>query len=128
MTTTFMEPGTDETFGFQFWTETSGNVTSSSTTPHTGLRSILGDTGAGSSAWYVKKKEWNGDLMFREFPSHDDEPFQATIRGAIFGKQMQEAQEQGRVRRVPYDPALPVDTWWDIGRRDHNAIWFVQGA
>lgn len=77
-------------------------------------------------AWYVKKKEWNGDLMFREFPSHDEEPFQATIRGAIFQKEMQTARDMGRFRTQLYDPALPVDTWWDLGRRDATAIWFVQ--
>ena len=26
--------------------------------------------------------------------------------------------------RVPYDPALPVDTYWDLGTGDNTAIWF----
>ena len=77
-------------------------------------------------AWYVKKKEWNGDLMFREFPSADDEPFLAQIKGAIFHANMMKARAEGRITKVPHEPGLPVDTWWDIGRRDTNAIWFVQ--
>lgn len=77
-------------------------------------------------AWYVKKKEYNGDLMLREYPSHDNEPFEAVIRGAIFGAQMSKAREEGRITRVPHDKALPVDTWWDLGLRDKMAIWFMQ--
>jgi len=77
-------------------------------------------------AWYVKKKEWNGELMFREYPSTDKEPFDAVIRGAVFGSQMAKAREEGRVTRVPHDPALGVDTWWDLGLRNKMAIWFVQ--
>jgi len=77
-------------------------------------------------AWYVKKKEWNGELMLREYPSTDNEPFEASIKGAIFAEYMQKARAEGRISRVPYEPGLPVDTWWDIGRRDVNAIWFVQ--
>jgi phage terminase large subunit len=30
------------------------------------------------------------------------------------------------VTRVPYEPALMVDTWWDLGVGDLTAIWFVQ--
>ena len=32
----------------------------------------------------------------------------------------------GRICRVPYDPALPVDTDWDLGIGDATAIWFSQ--
>ncbi|MDH4172185.1 MAG: terminase [Betaproteobacteria bacterium] len=80
----------------------------------------------GQRAWYVKKKEWNGDLMFREYPSTDREPFEAVIRGAIFGTQMAKAREENRITKVPFDPGLSVDTWWDLGLRDKMAIWFVQ--
>lgn len=48
------------------------------------------------------------------------------IEGAIFGNEMREAKEQGRITRLPYDPLFPVDTWWDLGHRDHNVVWFVQ--
>lgn len=76
--------------------------------------------------WYIKKKQWNGEDMKREYPSHDDEPFEAVLRGAYFAEQMQEAREQGRITRVPHERGLPVDTWWDLGLRDKMAIWFVQ--
>lgn len=77
-------------------------------------------------AWYIKKREWNGDLMFREYPSNDEEPFRAAIRGAIFQKEISAAREEGRITKVPHEKGLPVDTWWDLGRREATAIWFVQ--
>lgn len=77
-------------------------------------------------AWYVVKKRWNGEEMLREHPSTDDEPFEAVLRGAYFGTQIQEAREQGRITKVPFEKGLPVDTWWDLGMRDKMAIWFVQ--
>ena len=52
--------------------------------------------------------------------------FDAAILGAIFGIEMREATEQGRIREVAYDPELPVHTAWDLGYRDDTAIWFYQ--
>lgn len=79
-------------------------------------------------AWYVKKKAINGDEMIREYPSTDDEPFEAVIVGAIFGAEMAKLRQEGRITKVKYEPALAVNTWWDIGRRDKTAIWFYQQA
>jgi len=52
--------------------------------------------------------------------------FEAAIQGAYFGKEMREAQEQGRICAVSYDPNLPVHTAWDLGYRDDTAVWFYQ--
>lgn len=52
--------------------------------------------------------------------------FEAAIKGAIFGKEMQKAAEQGRITRVPYDPRVEVWTAWDLGVGDSTAIWFAQ--
>lgn len=56
----------------------------------------------------------------------DSEPFQALLRGAIFGEQMMLARQEGRISRVPHERGLAVHTWWDIGRRDKTAVWFFQ--
>ncbi len=47
-------------------------------------------------------------------------------KGAYYQKQMQEAHAQGRITNVPYDKAVPVHTWWDIGVGDSTAIGFFQ--
>lgn len=52
--------------------------------------------------------------------------FQGVQVGAIFGRQIQEAEKDGRVCGVPWQPEFPVDTWWDIGTGDPTAIWFTQ--
>jgi phage terminase large subunit len=52
--------------------------------------------------------------------------FEASVKGAVFAREVQEARESGRITRVPYDPALLVDTSWDLGIGDSTAIWFSQ--
>lgn len=52
--------------------------------------------------------------------------FEASVRGAIFGKELAQAREQKRITRVPYDPMLSVYTAWDLGIKDSTAIWFYQ--
>jgi len=48
------------------------------------------------------------------------------LEGAIYAKEIREATAAGRICSVPYDPAKPVDTYWDLGRADITAIWFAQ--
>ena len=52
--------------------------------------------------------------------------FSAALLGAFYGSEMRQAEDQGRITRVPYDPELPVYTSWDLGFRDDTAIWFYQ--
>lgn len=54
--------------------------------------------------------------------------FDAAVRGAYFGRLICEAEAAGRVTNVPYDPVLPVHTFWDLGVGDATAIWFIQAA
>ena len=46
--------------------------------------------------------------------------------GAIYGKQIKQAREQGRICRIPIQPSCEVHTAWDLGKNDHTAIWFWQ--
>ena len=52
--------------------------------------------------------------------------FSAAIIGAYYGKLLDTADSDGRITRVPYDPAYPVHTAWDLGVNDSTAIWFAQ--
>ncbi len=54
--------------------------------------------------------------------------FEASVKGAVFAREIQALRESGHVCRVPYDPAMPVDTDWDLGVGDSTAIWFTQAA
>lgn len=99
----------------------------------------------------VEEAKGNPDWFFREYKASDtglldvgylnsakavmtaDEyaqefecSFEASVKGAIYSKELEQARSGGRITRVPYDPALPVDTDWDLGVGDLMAIWFSQ--
>jgi phage terminase large subunit len=50
----------------------------------------------------------------------------AAVEGAIYASEVRQAQEQGRVCNVPYDPFLKVHAVWDLGWNDSMAISLVQ--
>lgn len=52
--------------------------------------------------------------------------FDAPVEGAYFGKQMMDAETQGRITSVPWEPSIPVNTYWDLGVNDTTVVWFVQ--
>jgi len=51
---------------------------------------------------------------------------EAAIQGAWYRNEMGAALKDGRITNVPYDPALPVDTDWDLGMVDAMAVVFSQ--
>jgi hypothetical protein len=54
--------------------------------------------------------------------------FDAAAPGAYYAKLLGDAEREGRVGRAPFDPALKVDTAWDLGIDDYTAVWFFQQA
>ncbi len=52
--------------------------------------------------------------------------FEAPSEGTFYAKLLAQAQEAGRIGRVPWEPSVPVETWWDLGVGDETVIWFVQ--
>lgn len=48
------------------------------------------------------------------------------LEGVVYAKQLRAAEAEGRVCDVPWEPEVPVDTFWDLGRADHTCIWFGQ--
>ena len=50
----------------------------------------------------------------------------ANIEGAIYGDIIKNLEEKKHLTRVGYDPALTVNTAWDIGVDDSTAIIFFQ--
>ncbi len=49
-----------------------------------------------------------------------------TVDGAIFAREMQQAEMDDRITRVPYDATKPVHAVFDLGWSDQTAIWFLQ--
>lgn len=52
--------------------------------------------------------------------------FFAESEGTFYEAEFRKIREEGRITNVPYDPARPVHTFWDLGIDDAMAIWFAQ--
>ena len=104
------------------------------------LETAKGQLAEGSSDWYYKicKASDTGIVRPEELEAaqaqmtpeqYEQEyecSFTAAIIGAYYGKLLADADDSNRVTRVPYDPAYPVHTAWDLGVNDSTAIWFAQ--
>jgi phage terminase large subunit len=66
------------------------------------------------------------EMTPEEYAQEFECSFDAAIKGAYFGKEMAEADRQGRITDVLHEPDLPVYTSWDLGIGDATAIWFWQ--
>jgi len=74
------------------------------------------------------------DIMAERAEGMDEETLQqeyycsfvGSVQGSYFGKQIAEAEKDGRITSVPYDARIKVDTYWDLGMDDSMTIWFTQ--
>jgi hypothetical protein len=70
----------------------------------------------------VRAEGMTEDMIQQEFYCS----FDASLENAYYGPEMRKAADEDRITHVPYDPALPVETWWDLGMSDQTSIWFMQ--
>lgn len=68
------------------------------------------------------KAAMSEDAYLQEFECS----FEASVRGAIYGKAMGWLRDNGRFQEISYEPLLPVITAWDLGMSDATAIVFLQ--
>ncbi len=52
--------------------------------------------------------------------------FEGVLVGSYYGKQLQLAESEGRIGRVPFESGVGVETWWDLGIGDATSIFFTQ--
>lgn len=48
------------------------------------------------------------------------------LDGAVYGNEIRDMLEEGRLTDVPWERSIPVHTVWDLGHADATAIWFFQ--
>jgi hypothetical protein len=80
-------------------------------------------------AWYSLKRDGPaglGSYMKREHPSTPQEAFEQSVEGAVYGEELEEARNDGRIGFYPWDKTAPVYTFWDIGYGDATAVVFAQ--
>ncbi|MDQ3186893.1 MAG: PBSX family phage terminase large subunit [Pseudomonadota bacterium] len=96
------------------------------------------------AAAVVVKINWNDNPWFPEallkekdeLKARDPDAYQniwegncrVTLDGAIYARELRLAQEEGRIRSVPYDAAKQVHTFFDLGWADNTSIWFAQAV
>ena len=52
--------------------------------------------------------------------------FEAAIVGAYYGRELAQAEKDGRIRSVPHERAADVFACWDLGISDSMSIWIGQ--
>ena len=66
------------------------------------------------------------DLTPEQYSQEYECSFEAAVMGAYYGREMEMAENDGRISNVPHDDSMLVHTAWDLGIGDPTAIWFVQ--
>jgi hypothetical protein len=54
--------------------------------------------------------------------------FATSLQGAYYAEAILRARDDGRITDCPWDPSIPVYTYWDLGIADATSIWFAQKA
>jgi phage terminase large subunit len=65
-------------------------------------------------------------MTAEQFAQEYECSFQAAIVGAFYGREMELAEADGRIGKVPLDRAADVFASWDLGIGDMMAIWVGQ--
>lgn len=68
------------------------------------------------------KSQMDGDDYLQEYECS----FEAALRGAIYGAEMEAAEREGRISDFPADENLPTDVICDLGYADDTVLTFFQ--
>lgn len=71
-------------------------------------------------------KGMKAEMSDEEYLQELECSFTAALIGAYYGKIINEIEAEGKIAKIDHDPALLVDTFWDLGVGDTTAIWFIQ--
>jgi len=71
-------------------------------------------------------KQQRRNMTEDEYAQEWECSWEAAIQGAYFAKELSEARAENRIGAYPYDPTMPVYTWWDLGVSDATTILFMQ--
>ncbi len=69
-----------------------------------------------------RRKGMPEDMIQQEFYCN----FNRGQEGSYYGRHIEKLRLKGQVCSVPFDPSVPVRTYWDIGIGDSTVIWYAQ--
>ncbi len=66
------------------------------------------------------------DMTPEEFEQEFECSFDAAIKGAYYGREIAEAEREGRIGVVPRAEGYPVHSAWDLGKGQNMPVWCFQ--
>lgn len=110
-------------------------------TPHTGRHGLFyeaWDQAADDPEWWrgkypasetgiIPEKELHAaqrQMSRGEYDAEFECSFDSMVRGAYWALEMQRAEEEGRITRLPWDKSQRIHCVFDLGMNDATAIWF----
>lgn len=91
---------------------------------------VIGPLTYRNNPWFPKVLEQERLTMKEQEPDDYLTVWEGKVRqalsGAVFAKELRAAKEAGRICIFEPERGIPVNTYWDLGRRDATAVWFVQ--
>lgn len=81
--------------------------------------------------WFAEEPVYNFSVQYDESYVAEGRvvhncAWDGAVSGSYYGALITQAELDGRITRVPYDPQLQVITAWDLGVGDATGIWFLQ--
>lgn len=61
-----------------------------------------------------------------QYQQEFENSFDAAILGSYYGRQIAQAEREGRITALPYEHDLPAHTAWDLGKGANMAVWVWQ--
>ena len=67
-------------------------------------------------------------MTLEQYQTEFECSFDSAVVGAYYAAELEQARIDRRICAVAYDPAVPVQTAWDLGLDDATAVWFFQNV
>lgn len=75
--------------------------------------------------WYAEKRRTMPRVK-AEYPSFAEECWATVVEGAIYGTEMVDARNEGRIVPFLHAHRYPVHTFWDLGMPINTVCWYCQ--
>lgn len=126
---TIRKPGSELWFSWNPWNETDA-VDQFFRGGQPPLKAIIREINYRDNPWFSEEMQTELEHDFRVNPEMAEHVwnggYEIVSEAAYYAKLLFAAEKDGRIGAFPYDPALPVETSWDIGVDDYTSIWFWQ--
>lgn len=97
---------------------------------HTPDNSMLVNINYWDNPWFPPKMQDHMEKMktqdYNQYLHVYEGQCRKAAQGAVYGKEIERAEQEGWFREIKFMPGYPVTAYWDLGWRDATAIWVAQ--